>query len=220
MLVRLRNVEKSVPKGDGRLYLLRKVTLDVAKGDFLTLVGPSGAGKSTLLSILGLFDSSWEGEYEFAGYRVHELSHNQRQDLLREQIGIILQHGPLIDDMTISDNVELALNYHEMSSRERRTRVANVLGRLGLAEARNRYPRELAEDLQQLVAVGRALVKRPNVLLADEPTEALKSKQRRLVVDILKELNSCGVTIIQATQHEYNTGHGNRIVKILDGWLS
>lgn len=220
MLICLNNIEKSVPKGKGRLYLLRRISLTVSKGDFLTLVGPSGAGKSTLLSILGLCDANWQGEYQLAGNLVHELSHDQRQDLLRDQIGIVFQDCNLIDDLTVSENLELALNYHRMKGVERKARVTNILNCFNIVREKNRFPGQLSEDLQQLVAIGRALVKRPNVLLADEPTKALKSKQRRLVMNIFKELNDDGTTIIQATQDEINVARGNRSLNMLGGWLS
>ena len=220
MLIRLNNVEKSVPQGENRLYLLRQVSLDIPESDFVTFVGPSGAGKSTLLSILGLLDSDWQGEYELAGKAVHSLSHRKRQDLAREHIGFIFQHYHLLDDMTVYENLELPLTYRDMKASERQSRVADILDRFNIVGKKDLYPRQLSGGQQQLVAVGRAVITRPDVILADEPTGALHSSQGRMIMELLKELNDDGTTVIQVTHNEDNAAYGNRTLEMRDGWLT
>jgi len=220
MLIQLKNIEKSVPQGENRLYLLRQVSLEIPEGDFVTFVGPSGAGKSTLLSILGLLDSDWQGEYRLAGKEVHTLNHRKRQDLAREQIGFIFQHYHLLDDMTVYENLELPLTYRDMKTADRQSRVADILDRFNIVGKKDLYPRQLSGGQQQLVAVGRAVITRPAVVLADEPTGALHSSQGRTIMELLKELNDDGTTVIQVTHNESNAAYGNRTLEMRDGWLS
>jgi putative ABC transport system ATP-binding protein len=220
MLIRLNNVEKSVPQGDNRLYLLRQITLEVPEGDFVTFMGPSGAGKSTLLSILGLLDSDWRGEYELAGTAVQKLPHKKRQALARDHVGFIFQHYHLLDDMTVYENLELPLTYRNMKTAERQARVADILDRFNIVGKKDLYPRQLSGGQQQLVAVGRAVITRPNLILADEPTGALHSSQGKMIMEMLEELNDEGTTIIQVTHNESNAAYGNRTLQLFDGWLS
>jgi ABC-type lipoprotein export system ATPase subunit len=219
-LIRTKSIEKSVPQGENRLYLLRQISLDVSVGDFVTFMGPSGAGKSTLLSILGLLDSDWRGEYELAGNAVHELPHKKRQALAREQIGFIFQHYHLLDDMTVYENLELPLTYRNMKTAERQSRVADILDRFNIVGKKDLYPRQLSGGQQQLVAVGRAVITRPNLILADEPTGALHSSQGKMIMEMLKELNDEGTTIVQVTHNEDNAAYGSRTLQLFDGWLS
>lgn len=218
-IITLHGIEKSVPQGDGRLYLLRNISLEIPEGDFVTFVGPSGAGKSTLLSILGLLDSDWQGEYQLAGNRVQDLVPRRRQDLAREHIGFIFQHYHLLDDMTVYENLELPLTYRNMKSSERQSRVADILDRFSIVGKKDLYPRQLSGGQQQLVAVGRAVITRPSIVLADEPTGALHSSQGRMIMSLLKELNAEGTTILQVTHNEENACYGNRILEMQDGWL-
>lgn len=219
-LIQLKNIEKSVPQGENRLYLLRQVSLEIPEGDFVTFVGPSGAGKSTLLSILGLLDSDWQGEYQLAGKEVHKLNHRKRQDLAREQIGFIFQHYHLLDDMTVYENLELPLTYRDMKTAERQSRVADILDRFNIVGKKDLYPRQLSGGQQQLVAVGRAVITRPAVVLADEPTGALHSSQGKVIMELLKELNDEGTTVIQVTHNENNAKYGSRTLEMRDGWLT
>lgn len=219
-LIRSSNVEKSVPQGDSRLYLLRQISLDVPEGDFLTLMGPSGAGKSTLLSILGLLDSAWSGEYWLAGNAVHDLPHRKRQALARDHIGLIFQHYHLLDDMTVYENLELPLTYRNMKTPERQARVADILDRFSIVGKKDLYPPQLSGGQQQLVAVGRAVITKPALILADEPTGALHSTQGKMIMELLAELNAEGTTIIQVTHNEDNAAYGNRALQLFDGWLS
>jgi ABC-type lipoprotein export system ATPase subunit len=219
-LIRTKNVEKSVPQGDQRLYLLRKISLEVPEGDFLTLMGPSGAGKSTLLSILGLLDSDWQGEYWLGGHPVHELPAKKRQALGRDYVGFIFQHYHLLDDMTVYENLELPLTYRDMKTAERQARVADILDRFQIVGKKDLYPSQLSGGQQQLVAVGRAVITQPKLVLADEPTGALHSAQGKMIMELLAELNAEGTTIIQVTHNEDNAAYGNRTLHLFDGWLS
>ncbi|MGH8223810.1 MAG: ABC transporter ATP-binding protein [Woeseiaceae bacterium] len=219
-LIETRNIEKSVPQGDNRLYLLRQIALDVPEGDFLTFMGPSGAGKSTLLSILGLLDSDWRGEYRLAGNAVHDLPQKKRQALARQHIGFIFQHYHLLDDMTVYENLELPLTYRNMKAPERQARVADILDRFNIVGKKDLYPAQLSGGQQQLVAVGRAVITGPDLVLADEPTGALHSSQGKMIMELLAELNSEGTTIIQVTHNEDNATYGNRTLQLFDGWLS
>jgi ABC-type lipoprotein export system ATPase subunit len=219
-LIVSQNIEKSVPQGDKRLYLLRQISLEVPEGDFITFMGPSGAGKSTLLSILGMLDSDWQGEYFIAGQAVHSLSHKKRQALARERVGFIFQHYHLLDDLTVYENLELPLTYRNMKTAERQSRVADILDRFNIVGKKDLYPRQLSGGQQQLVAVGRAVITRPSLLLADEPTGALHSSQGKVIMDLLRELNAEGTTVVQVTHNEDNAAYGNRTLQLFDGWLS
>ena len=219
-LIRSKNIEKSVPQGENRLYLLRQISLEVPTGDFVTFMGPSGAGKSTLMSILGLLDSDWSGEYHLAGNAVHALPHKKRQALAREHIGFIFQHYHLLDDMTVYENLELPLTYRNMKTAERQARVADILDRFNIVGKKDLYPTQLSGGQQQLVAVGRAVITQPNLILADEPTGALHSSQGQMIMELLKELNEEGTTIIQVTHNEDNAAYGSRTLQLFDGWLS
>jgi ABC-type lipoprotein export system ATPase subunit len=219
-LIRTHNLEKSVAQGENRLYLLRQIALEVPDGDFLTLMGPSGAGKSTLLSILGLLDSDWQGEYWLAGHAVHELPSKKRQALGRDYVGFIFQHYHLLDDMTVYENLELPLTYRDMKTAERQARVADILDRFNIVGKKDLYPTQLSGGQQQLVAVGRAVITRPKLILADEPTGALHSTQGKMIMELLSELNAEGTTIIQVTHNEDNAAYGNRTLQLFDGWLS
>lgn len=219
-LIRCSNIEKSVSQGDNRLYLLRQVSLELPEGDFLTLMGPSGAGKSTLLSILGLLDSDWRGEFWLAGQPVHELPQKKRQALARDHIGFIFQHYHLLDDMTVYENLELPLTYRNMKSPQRQARVADILDRFNIVGKKDLYPTQLSGGQQQLVAVGRAVITQPDLILADEPTGALHSSQGKMIMELLSELNSEGTTIIQVTHNEDNAAYGRRTLQLFDGWLA
>lgn len=219
-LIVSKNIEKSVPQGENRLYLLRQISLEIPEGDFITFMGPSGAGKSTLLSILGMLDSDWQGEYFVAGQAVHSLSHKKRQALARERVGFIFQHYHLLDDMTVYENLELPLTYRNMKTAERQSRVADILDRFNIVGKKDLYPRQLSGGQQQLVAVGRAVITRPSLLLADEPTGALHSSQGKVIMELLEELNAEGTTVIQVTHNEDNAAYGNRTLQLFDGWLS
>jgi len=218
-MIRLTNVEKSVPLQGGRTWILRNVALDVRPGEFVSVMGPSGSGKTSLLNILGLMDSDWQGEYWFGEQAVHKLNLKQRQALQREQVGFIFQHYHLIDDLTVRENLDLPLSYRDVKSGERAARVGDILDRFQIVGKKDLYPKQLSGGQQQLVAVARAVITRPHLLLADEPTGALHSTQGKMIMDLLKELNDEGMTIVQVTHSDANARYGHRIVEMRDGWL-
>lgn len=218
-MISLKNIEKSVAAETGRTFLLRHITLDIAEGEFISIMGPSGSGKTTLLNVLGLLDSEWSGEYHLAGKPVHDVDARQRQQLGREHIGFIFQHYHLLDDLTVYENLELPLTYRESSRADRQARVAEILDRFGIVGKKDLFPAQLSGGQQQLVAVGRALITRPSVILADEPTGALHSTQGRKIMDLLKELNDEGATIVQVTHNPDYAAYGSRLVELEDGWM-
>jgi len=218
-MIRLHNVEKSYPLQAGRTWILRNISLDIRAGEFLSVMGPSGSGKTSLLNVLGLMDSDWQGEYTFGDQAVHKLNQKQRQALQREQVGFIFQHYHLIDDLTVQENLDLPLSYRDVKAGERKARVGDILDRFQIVGKKDLYPKQLSGGQQQLVAVARAVITRPSLLLADEPTGALHSTQGRMIMDLLAELNDQGMTIVQVTHAEENARRGHRIVELRDGWL-
>jgi ABC-type lipoprotein export system ATPase subunit len=218
-MIRLHNVDKSYPLQAGRTWILRNISLDIRAGEFLSVMGPSGSGKTSLLNVLGLMDSDWQGEYTFGDQAVHKLNQKQRQALQREQVGFIFQHYHLIDDLTVQENLDLPLSYRDVKAGERKARVGDILDRFQIVGKKDLYPKQLSGGQQQLVAVARAVITRPSLLLADEPTGALHSTQGGMIMDLLAELNEQGMTIVQVTHAEENARRGHRIVELRDGWL-
>jgi ABC-type lipoprotein export system ATPase subunit len=218
-LISLRKVEKSYPTGPTRTWVLRQIDLAVGQGDFVTLMGPSGAGKTTLLSILGMLDGEFAGEYWFAGEPVHELKPRARQELHKKHIGFVFQHYHLLDDLTVYENLELPLSYRDVPRKERQGKVAETLDRFGIVAKKDLYPNQLSGGQQQLVAVARAIVAKPKLILADEPTGNLHTDQGREIMELFRRLNGEGTTIIQVTHSEANAAFGQRIVKLRDGWV-
>ena len=219
-MIKLRNVEKAVKQGPGQIFLLRRIELDVATGEFVTVMGPSGAGKSTLLAILGLLDHAWTGEYELFGERVDGLQGKQRAELAKRTIGFVFQQYHLLDSLTVAENLEAPLSYRNMRSSERQALVADTLDRFGIVGKKDLFPAQLSGGQQQLVGVARALIATPKLLLADEPTGNLHSEQGAEIMRLFRELNRQGTTIIQVTHSEANAAYGNRIVRLRDGWLA
>jgi putative ABC transport system ATP-binding protein len=218
-MINLNNIERSYQTPAGRSWVLRQVTLNIERGDFVSVMGPSGAGKSTLLNILGMFDSEWSGDYWLDGNPVHELPQKKRADLGRRHIGFVFQQYHLLDDLTVYENLEIPLTYRDVPRGERQAIVADMLDRFGIVGKKDLYPAQLSGGQQQLVAVARAMVASPVLILADEPTGALHSDQGRMIMRTLKELNDGGATIIQVTHSEENAGYGNRVIQLRDGWL-
>src|SRR3954464_1915753 len=219
-LIAMRNLEKVFETPAGRMYVLRRITFDVQPGEFISIMGPSGAGKSTLLSILGMLDSAWTGEFYFVGHPVHAMSHKQRVALNKEHIGFVFQQYHLIDDLTVAENLDIPLSYRNVKKSEREAIVADALDRLGMVAKKDLFPRQLSGGQQQLVAVARAMIAKPRLLLADEPTGNLHSSQGREIMRLFRELNRQGTTIVQVTHSETNAGYGNRIVRLRDGWIA
>jgi putative ABC transport system ATP-binding protein len=218
-MIRLRNVEKSFEQGASRTYVLRQITMDVREGEFVSIMGPSGAGKSTLLAILGMFDSAWAGEYYFLDQPVHKLDRKKRIELNKRHIGFVFQSYHLLDHMTVYENLELPLSYQDLKKSERQSMVADVLDRFRIVGKKDLFPNQLSGGQQQLVAVARAVIAGPKLILADEPTGNLHSAQGREIMELFKQLNEEGTTIIQVTHSEANAAYGDRVVELSDGWI-
>ncbi|MBL0165166.1 MAG: ABC transporter ATP-binding protein [Xanthomonadales bacterium] len=218
-MIHLGKIEKSYPLEGGRSWVLRNVDLDIADGEFVSVMGPSGAGKSSLLNVLGLMDHDWQGSYALDGVVVDKLNTKQRQALQREKIGFIFQHYHLIDDLKVWENLDLPLQYRDVPAKERAARVADLLDRFQIVGKKELYPSQLSGGQQQLVAVARAVITRPKVLLADEPTGALHSGQARIIMDLLAELHKEGMTIVQVTHNELYANEAQRIIRLRDGWI-
>jgi putative ABC transport system ATP-binding protein len=218
-LIQLRNLEKSYPLAGGKFYVLRRITGEIKAGEFVTIMGPSGAGKSTLLSIIGMLDGAWDGEYEFAGHRVHKMSVKDRNELHKRYIGFVFQSYHLIDNLTVFENLEIPLSYHNIPRGERVSKVCDILDRFQIVGKKDLYPNQLSGGQQQLVAVARAVVMNPKLILADEPTGNLHSSQGEEIMKLFKRLNEEGTTIIQVTHSERNASYGNRIINLHDGWI-
>jgi putative ABC transport system ATP-binding protein len=218
-LLSLRNLEKSVPQAGGRTWLLRRIDLDVAEGDFVSIMGPSGAGKSTLLHILGLHDGDFSGTYHLDGHPVPDLSRKDRLELQKRTIGFVFQSYHLLDDLTVAENLDLPLSYRDLGRAERQALVADTLDRFGIVAKKDLYPSQLSGGQQQLVGVARAVIAKPRLILADEPTGNLHSEHAREVMALFARLNGEGTTIVQVTHSEENAAYGRRIVRLRDGWI-
>jgi putative ABC transport system ATP-binding protein len=218
-MIRITNLEKSVKSKAGFTYLLRQIDLEIAEGDFITIMGPSGAGKSTLLSILGLFDSDWEGEYHFQDQAVHRLSPKARAALNKQHIGFVFQQFHLLEDLTVAENLDIPLSYRNIRKPERDALVADTLDRFGIVAKKDLFPSQLSGGQQQLVAVARAIIAKPALLLADEPTGNLHTDQGREILELFKTLNHAGATIVQVTHNTEWARYGSRIIQLKDGWM-
>lgn len=218
-MISLRNVEKSYPIAGGQSFVLRQITADIAAGEFVTIMGPSGAGKSTLLAILGMLDGSWTGEYTLFDHAVHRLDTKKRVALHKQYVGFVFQQYHLLDDLTVAENLDIPLSYRDIKKSERQAIVADALDRFGMVAKKDLYPRQLSGGQQQLVAVARAVIHKPAILLADEPTGNLHSAQGAEIMELFTRLNKAGTTIIQVTHSEVNAGYGNRIINLKDGWI-
>jgi len=218
-MIQLNNIEKYFEAGYGKTFVLRRVTLDIKEGEFVTIMGPSGAGKSTLLSILGMLDSSWTGEFHFVEQPVHKMSNKQRVELNKKYIGFVFQSYHLIDNLTVYENLDIPLSYRNIKSSDRASMVCDVLDRFHIVGKKDLYPNQLSGGQQQLVAVARAVIANPKLILADEPTGNLHSAQGKEIMELFKKLNEEGTTIIQVTHSETNAAYGHRIIKLKDGWL-
>jgi len=218
-MITLKNIEKSYPVAGGRVFVLRQVTVDIAPGEFVTVMGPSGAGKSTLLAILGMLDGAWTGEYRLLDQDVHKLDNKRRVALHKQYVGFVFQQYHLLDDLTVAENLDMPLSYRDIKKSERESIVADTLDRFGIVAKKDLYPTQLSGGQQQLVAVARAVIHKPALLLADEPTGNLHSAQGREIMELFKRLNQAGTTIIQVTHSEENAKYANRIIRLKDGWI-
>ena len=218
-LVQLRNIEKGYVHGPTTTFVLRRVSLDIKAGEFVSIMGPSGAGKSSLLHILGMHDTAWTGEFWFNGAPIHALGKKERAEVNKKHIGFVFQSYHLLDNLTVYENIELPLSYRDVKKSERQGTVASVLDRFGIVAKKDLYPNQLSGGQQQLVGVARAIVANPQVILADEPTGNLHSSQGQEIMELFKRLNEQGTTIIQVTHSETNAGYGDRIIKLRDGYI-
>lgn len=218
MLLQLRNIFKWVQQGGQRIFLLKDINLEVAEGEFISIMGPSGSGKSTLLNVIGMLDTFDEGEYDFLSESVHTLKEKYRSNLYKEYIGFVFQSYHLLDDLTVEENLEMPLLYKKIKSSERKALVADMLDRFNIVGKKDLFPTQLSGGQQQLVGVARALIGKPKLILADEPTGNLNSQQSEEIMELFKKLNEEeGVTIIQVTHSEKNAEYGSRIINLLDG---
>ncbi|MGB5982355.1 MAG: ABC transporter ATP-binding protein [Nonlabens sp.] len=217
MILELNNIYKWVKQGGKRTFLLNDMNLKVEEGEFISLMGPSGSGKSTLLNVIGMLDGFQEGTYEFLGEPVHNMKEKQLAKLYKEYIGFVFQAYHLIDELTVYENIETPLLYKNVKTAERKALVGDILDRFNIVGKKDLFPSQLSGGQQQLVGVARALIAKPKLILADEPTGNLNSAQSTEIMELFKELNNDGVTIIQATHSESNASYGTRTVHLLDG---
>jgi ABC-type lipoprotein export system ATPase subunit len=216
-MLELQHVSKWINTGSNRTFILKDINFKVEKGEFVSIMGPSGSGKSTLLNIIGILDEPSEGEYFFMGEAVHKLKEKQRSALYKQYIGFVFQAYHLIDELTVSENIETPLIYQDIKGSERRAMVADILDRFQIVGKKDLFPSQLSGGQQQLVGIARALIAKPRLLLADEPTGNLNSKQGEEIMALFQELNNDGVAIIQVTHSEKNAAYGTRIINLLDG---
>lgn len=218
-MIELRNIEKFFQHGVTRTYVLRRVSLDVKEGEFISVMGPSGAGKSTLLHLIGMHDSAWSGEYTFLDRPVHKLGKKERAELHKTYMGFVFQSYHLLDHLTVYENLEIPLSYRDVKKSQRDSVVCDMLDRFQIVGKKDLYPNQLSGGQQQLVAVARAIIANPKLILADEPTGNLHTDQGREIMELFRRLNNEGTTIIQVTHSEVNASYGNRIIKLRDGWV-
>ena len=218
-LIQLRGLEKAYDQGGSKFFVLRRINVDIRPGEFVTIMGPSGAGKSTLLSIIGMLDGAWSGEYYFLDQPVHKLKVKQRNELHKRNIGFVFQSYHLIDNLTVFENLDIPLSYKNVPHKERTSLVCDSLDRFQIVGKKDLFPSQLSGGQQQLVAVARAVILNPKLILADEPTGNLHSAQGEEIMQMFKRLNEAGTTIIQVTHSERNAAFGHRIIQLKDGWI-
>lgn len=216
-MIKLRDISKYYKTGFGRIYVLRYIDLDIEEGEFLSIMGPSGAGKSTLLHIIGALDTASEGEYYFEDQEVHKMNEKYRTRIHQQNIGFVFQSYHLIDNLTVYENLETPLLYKKVKTSERKGMVAEMLDRFRIVAKKDLFPDQLSGGQQQLVAVARAIIMKPRLILADEPTGNLNSEQGNEIMELLKRLNQEGTTILQVTHSKEKAAYGNRIIHLLDG---
>ena len=219
-MIRLNNLERFYQQGVQKFYVLRRITMEVKAGEFVSIMGPSGAGKSTLLHILGMYDGAYQGEYYFLDEPVHKLGKKETATLRNKNIGFVFQSYHLLDDLTVYENLDIPLSYRNVNKKERESTVCDTLDRFQIVAKKDLYPNQLSGGQQQLVAVARAVIAKPKVILADEPTGNLHSSQGEEIMELFRKLNQQGTTIIQVTHSEKNASYGNRIIKLADGWVA
>ncbi|HEX3821974.1 MAG TPA: ABC transporter ATP-binding protein [Candidatus Sulfotelmatobacter sp.] len=218
-MIQFKNLERSYKTPAGQTWVLRRINLEIREGEFITIMGPSGAGKSSLLNALALLDDAWEGEYWFRDEAVHQMKRKQRAELAKKNIGMVFQSYHLLDDLTVQENIDLPLSYKDIPRRERQGLVADTLDRFQIVAKKDLYPSQLSGGQQQLVGIARAVIHKPPLLLADEPTGNLHSIQAKEIMELFFDLNQHGTTIVQVTHSEANAAYGSRTIQLRDGWM-
>lgn len=216
-MIRLTNVFKWYNSGANRAFVLKDINLSINEGEFVSIMGPSGSGKSSLLNIIGMLDEPSEGEYFFLDQAVHTLREKKRSELYKQYIGFVFQAYHLIDELTVYENIETPLIYHNIKSSERQARVGDMLDRFNIVGKKDLFPSQLSGGQQQQVGIARAIITNPKLILADEPTGNLNTKQGEEIMELFRDLNNDGVSIIQVTHSEKNASYGSRIINLLDG---
>jgi ABC-type lipoprotein export system ATPase subunit len=218
-MIRLSNIERSYKTGAGQSWVLRRIHMAIEPGEFVTIMGPSGAGKSSLLNVLALLDDAWAGEYWFKDQAVHSMKRKERAELAKRNIGVVFQSYHLLDDLTVRENIDLPLSYKDIPAKQRQGLLADALDRFQIVAKKDLFPSQLSGGQQQLVGIARAVVHKPALLLADEPTGNLHSSQAKEIMELFRALNQQGTTIVQVTHSETNASYGNRVVQLHDGWM-
>ncbi len=216
-MIELKKISKWITINGRPNFILKDINLSIKEGEFISIMGPSGSGKSTLLNLIGMLDDPSEGEYFFMGNAVHSLKEKQRSHLYKQYIGFVFQAYHLIDELTVYENIETPLIYQNIKSSERQAMVADILDRFQIVGKKDLFPTQLSGGQQQLVGIARALIAKPKLLLADEPTGNLNSRQGEEIMELFQQLNNDGVAIIQVTHSEKNAAYGSRIINLLDG---
>lgn len=219
-MIELNNLERSYKTGHTETWVLRRIKLSIREGEFVTIMGPSGAGKSSLLNVLAMLDDQWRGEFLFDGVAVQAMNRKQRAELARQKIGMVFQSYHLLDDLTVAENIDLPLSYKNIPKSERQALVADTLDRFNIVGKKDLYPSQLSGGQQQLVGIARAVIHRPSLLLADEPTGNLQSAQAKEIMELFRQLNEDGATIVQVTHSDLNARYGTRTIELRDGWVS
>jgi putative ABC transport system ATP-binding protein len=218
-MIELNQLERSYKTGHTETWVLRRVKLSIREGEFVTVMGPSGAGKSSLLNVLAMLDDQWKGEFYFDGDAVHRMNRKQRSELARRRIGMVFQSYHLLDDLTVAENIDLPLSYKDIPKAERQALVADTLDRFNIVGKKDLFPNQLSGGQQQLVGIARAVIHKPALLLADEPTGNLHSGQAKEIMEMFRMLNEQGTTVVQVTHSEANAEYGTRTIELRDGWL-
>jgi ABC-type lipoprotein export system ATPase subunit len=218
-MIQLRNLERSYKTPAGQFWVLRRINLEIREGEFITFMGPSGAGKSSLLNVLALLDDGWDGEYWFRERAVHAMKRKDRAELAKRNVGMVFQSYHLLDELTVQENIDLPLSYKDIPRSQRQGMVADTLDRFQMVAKKDLFPSQLSGGQQQLVGVARAVIHKPALLLADEPTGNLHSSQAKEIMELFRELNQQGTTIVQVTHSEANASYGSRTIQLRDGWM-
>jgi putative ABC transport system ATP-binding protein len=218
-MIQLKNLDRSYNSPAGQFFVLRRVNLEIREGEFLTVMGPSGAGKSSLLNVLALLDDAWDGEYWFRDQAVHKMKRKERADLAKKNVGMVFQSYHLLDDLTVRENIDLPLSYKDIPHKQRQAMVADTLDQFQIVAKKDLFPSQLSGGQQQLVGIARAVIHKPALLLADEPTGNLHSSQAKEIMELFRALNQQGTTIVQVTHSEANAAYGSRTIQLRDGWI-